>query len=125
MQKENRTFDTEGRLLDFAVDVINVTGVLPETKVGNHISEKLIHGVTSFAPVYGEAQGAGSRADFINKMKVCLQALRQTKIWLLMIERADLVRVPSKLEPVIDENEALIAIFAKSINTAQQKREKG
>lgn len=121
MQKENRAFDTEGRLLDFAVDVISVTGVLPETKVGSHISEKLIHGVSCSAPVYGEAQGAGSRADFIQKMKICLKALRQTKVWLLMVERAGLVRVPSKLEPVIEENEALIAIFAKSIKTAQHK----
>ena len=43
---------------------------------------------------------------------------------MLMIERANLVKSLSKLERVIEENEALIAIFAKSIKTAEQKGER-
>jgi len=57
-------------------------------------------------------------------MKVCLKELRETKIWLLMIIRAKLVKPASKLEPLIDENDELISIFVSSIKTAKQKDKK-
>jgi hypothetical protein len=54
-------------------------------------------------------------------METCLKNLRATKTWLLIIRQANLITPPSKMEPLIDENEALIAIFAKSVKTAKQK----
>jgi len=124
MSKETRIFDLEERLIDFAVRIIRIAESLPKTKVGNHIAGQLIRCGTSPAPNYGEAQSAESRADFIHKMKVCLKELRETKIWLLMIIRAKLVKPASKLEPLIDENDELISIFVSSIKTAKQKDKK-
>ena len=37
MSKDNKTFDPEDRLIDFAVRIIQVVESLPKTKVGNHI----------------------------------------------------------------------------------------
>ena len=34
----NKPYDLEERLIDFAVDVINVVEVLPNSKAGNHIA---------------------------------------------------------------------------------------
>jgi four helix bundle protein len=124
MSKESRIFDLEERLIDFAIRIIRIAESLPKTKVGNHIAGQLIRCGTSPAPNYGEAQSAESRADFIHKMKVCLKELRETKIWLLMIIRAKLVKPASKLEPLIDENNELISIFVSSIKTAKQKGKK-
>ncbi len=124
MSKESRIFDLEERLIDFAIRIIRIAESLPKTKVGNHIAGQLIRCGTSPAPNYGEAQSAESRADFIHKMKVCLKELRETKIWLLMIIRAKLVKPASKLEPLIDENDELISIFVSSIKTAKQKDKK-
>jgi len=121
MSKASRIFDLEERLIDFAIRIIRIAESLPKTKVGNHIAGQLIRCGTSPAPNYGEAQSAESRADFIHKMKVCLKELRETKIWLLMIIRAKLVKPVSKLEPLIDENDELISIFVSSIKTAKQK----
>jgi len=45
---------------------------------------------------YGEAQDAESRADFIHKMKVSLKELRETKIWLLITGKANLIKPASK-----------------------------
>ena len=111
-------------MIDFAIRIIRIAESLPKTKVGNHIAGQLIRCGTSPAPNYGEAQSAESRADFIHKMKVCLKELRETKIWLLMIIRAKLVKTASKLEPLIDENDELISIFVSSIKTAKQKDKK-
>jgi hypothetical protein len=36
MSKEDKEYDLEGRLIDFAVRIIEVARSLPKTKVGNH-----------------------------------------------------------------------------------------
>ena len=124
MSKESRIFDLEGRLIDFAVRIIRTAESLPKTKVGNHVAAQLIRCGTSPAPNYGEAQSAESRSDFIHKMKVSLKELRETRVWLLIIVRAKLIKPASKLEPLIEENNELISIFVTSIKTAKQKKKK-
>lgn len=81
--------DLEERLIDFAVRIINVVDALPNTKVGNHIAGQLLRSGTSPAPNYGEAQSAESRKDFVHKMKVALKELRETLIWLRIIQRKE------------------------------------
>ena len=105
---EDKSYDLEERLIDFAVRIIRMAESLPKTRVGNHIAGQLIRCGTSPAPNYGEAQSAESRADFVHKMKVCLKELRETRVWLLMIVRAKLITPVSKLESLIDENNELI-----------------
>lgn len=124
MPKDKKIFDLEERLIEFAVRIIRIAESLPKTKAGNHISGQLIRCGTSPAPNYGEAQGAESRSDFIHKMKVCLKELRETKVWLIMIVRANLIKQKSKLEPDINENDELISIFMTSIKTAKQNQGK-
>jgi len=123
MSKDNsRKFDLEERLIDFAVRILRMAESLPKTKAGSHIAGQLIRCGTSPGPNYGEAQAAESRADFVHKMKICLKELRETRIWLLIIVKAKLIKPASKLEPLIDENNELISIFVKSIKTAKQKK---
>ena len=122
--KTNKTFDLEDRLIDFAVRIIRIAEALPKTKIGNHIAGQIIRSGTSPAPNYGEAQSAESRSDFIHKMKLSLKELRETRVWLLMIIRASLIKPTSKLELLIDENNQLISIFVKSIDTARRKSKK-
>jgi len=123
-EKEDKLYDLEERLIDFAVRIIHMAESLPETKVANHIAGQLIRCGTSPAPNYGEAQGAESRADFIHKMKVCLKELRETRVWLLMIVRAKLIEPVSKLDALIRESNELISIFVSSIRTAKKRQEK-
>ncbi len=75
-------------------------------------------------PNYGEARDAESRADFIHKMKVSLKELRETKVWLLITRKANLILPASKLEPLIDESNQLISIFVASVKTAKQNKSK-
>ena len=92
MTKKNKEFNLEDRLIDFAVRILHVAESLPKTKAGNHIAGQLIRCGTAPAPNYGEAQDAESRADFIHKMKVSLKELRETRIWLLIIGKANLLK---------------------------------
>jgi len=124
MSKGNIKFDLEDRLIDFAVRIIEVVRSLPNTRIGNHIGRQLIRSGTSPAPNYGEAQGAESRSDFIHKVRICLKELRETKVWLMMIIRLNLIKSASRLYPLIDENEQLISIFMTSIKTAKENEYK-
>ena len=108
----------EERLIDFAVRIINVAESLPQSKVGIHISGQLIRSGTSPAPNYGEAQSAESRKDFIHKMKVSLKELRETLIWLKIIERKPLSD-PKKMKDILQECDELISIFVASVKTAE------
>jgi four helix bundle protein len=123
MSKENKTYDLEMRLIDFAERIIRIAEALPKSRAGNHIAGQLIRSGTSPAPNYGEAQSAESYSDFIHKMKVCLKELRETRIWLLMIIRASLINPASKLDSLIDENNQLISIFVTSIKTAKKNKQ--
>jgi four helix bundle protein len=124
MSKDRKNFDLEDRLIDFAVRIIRIAESLPKTKTGSHIAGQIVRCGTSSAPNYGEAQGAESQADFVHKMKLCLKELRETRVWLLMLVKANLIKPVSKLDSLIDENNQLISIFVKSIQTARQKRTK-
>ena len=122
MMKEPRIFDLEDRLIEFGVRIIRLAEALPKTKVGNHIAGQIIRSGTSPAPNYGEAHSAESRSDFIHKMQICLKELRETRVWLLMTAKANLVKSAAQLDPLIDENNQLISIFVISVKTARQKR---
>jgi len=126
MSKDSRQFDLEECLIDFAVRSLRTAETLPKTKAGSHIAGQLIRcGIPPYlggTPNYGEAQAAESRADFVHKMKICLKELRETRIWLLIIAKANLIKPSSKLEPFIDEKDELISIFVKSIKTAKQNK---
>ena len=123
-EEKEKIYDLEERLIDFAVRIIRMSESLPRTKVANHISGQLIRCGTSPAPNYGEAQGAESKADFIHKMKVCLKELRETRVWLLMIVRAKLIKPVSKLNSLIQENNELISIFVTSVKTVKKAKKK-
>ena len=124
MSKLKPTYDLEDRLIDFAVRTIRIAESLPKTKEGKHIAGQLIRCGTSPAPNYGEAQAAESRPDFIHKIKVSLKELRETKVWLRMIVRANLIKPASKVAPLLQENDELIGIFVTSIKTARENRRK-
>jgi len=91
-ENKNRKYDLENRLLDFSVHMINIVEALPNTRAGNHIAGQLIRCGTSPAPNYGEAQSAESRNDFIHKIKIVLKELRETNVWLNIIERKKLLK---------------------------------
>ena len=124
MSNEEKNYDLEERLIGFAVRIIQMAEFLPKTRVGKHIGGQVIRCGTSPAPNYGEAQSAESRSDFIHKMKIGLKELRETKVWLRMIVKANLINPASKLDPLLDENNQLISIFVTSINTARENMKK-
>ena len=118
--EKQKRYDLQSRLIDFAISVIRLIEKLPNTRVGNHIANQLVKSGTSPAANYGEAQGSESRSDFIHKIRIVLKELRETLVWLLIIQRLALIKPAESIGSIIAENNELISIFVSSIGTAQK-----
>lgn len=117
-----KKFDLHERLIDFAVTIIDVTDNLKTTKAGNHLSGQIVRSGTAPSLNYSEAQSAESRNDFIHKMSIVLKELRETHSCLKIIYKAKLyLKEEQNLEYSIKENDELISIFVKSIETSRSK----
>ena len=95
-----RPYDLEDRLLDFAVDVVELTESLPNTRAGNHIAGQLLRCGTSPLSNHGEVEAAESRKDFLHKLRICLKELRETKRWLRLGRRLKKLGEPQMCQHV-------------------------
>ncbi|MCF6268435.1 MAG: four helix bundle protein [Melioribacteraceae bacterium] len=119
---EQRKYDLEDRLIEYASKISDIVDTLPNTRLGNYLAGQMIRSGTSPALNYGEAQSAESQADFIHKMKVCLKELRETFIGLKLVKRKTMVDKSNLLENIMIENNELISIFVTSIKTAKNNK---
>ncbi len=111
--------ELEERLINFAVQIISLSGQVSKSKAGNHLIGQLLRSGTSPALNYAEAQGAESIKDFIHKLQIVLKELRETFVNLQIIDRSNLCRSNSQLEMTLKENDELIAIMVKSVKTSK------
>jgi four helix bundle protein len=121
MESKQNKFDLEDRLVDFACMCLEVCDLLPNTKTGQNLEYQLSKSSTASALVYGEAQAAESRADFIHKMKVVLKEIRESRVNLKIIKRKPVI-VNDKVDKAFSEANELMAIFLKSVETAKQNK---
>ncbi|RYD98551.1 MAG: four helix bundle protein [Sphingobacteriales bacterium] len=112
--------DLETRLIAFAARMVHISGRLPKTTAGRHFADQLVRSGTAPALLYGEAQGAESRADFVHKMKVALKELKETYVTLRVIALCGWIP-ETELAADLRENDELISIFVSSVKTAVGK----
>lgn len=117
----SRKYDLEDRLVDFTCRMIDVVEALPNTRAGNYIAAQLIRSCHSPTFNYGEVQAAESRSDFIHKLGICLKELKECRTALKIIHKKQLIPV-NRLTEIFKETEELIAIIAKSIETAKKNK---
>ena len=113
-------FDLEDRLVKFAISILDVCSKLPNNKLIASIESQLIRSGISPALMYGEAQAAESRADFIHKLGILLKELRESRISLRIILERHILE-DEATQKVFQECNELIGIFTASIGTAKAK----
>lgn len=119
---KGREYDLSERFVDYSVRIIALCDALPDSRAGRHVCSQLLRSGTSPAPNYAEAQSGESRADFIHKLKIALKELRESLVWLRVVERAKMVSPVDRLSPLIRETDELIAILLRSIDTARENQ---
>lgn len=119
--ENEKQFDLEERLLEYASRIIRLTESLNGTPSKNHISNQLLRSGTAALAHHGEAQAAESNKDFVHKLKIGLKELPETTRWLKLIARVPLIEKPDLILPLIQETDELERIFAASIRTLKAR----
>ncbi len=109
------------RLLDFAARIGKVVDALPDSRLGRHIASQLVRSGTSPAPNYEEGRAAESRKDFVHKLSIALKELRETRYWLKLILRTELIP-RGKVADILDESDQLCRILGQSLSTTKGTR---
>ena len=112
--------DIRERLVEFAVQVMDLCDELPKTAAGNHLSGQLLRSATSAAPNYAEARGAESSRDFLHKLGLALKELNESEVWLDMILRRRMAD-EEKAVRIRQECNELCRILAASVRTTASK----
>ena len=118
---DDREWNLEERLLEYAASIVKLTEKLVKTRAGNHVGGQLLRSGTSPYFNQGEAEASESRRDFIHKFSICLKELRESQRALRLIKRIPLVDPSSAVDALLRETDELIRIFKSSIKTASGK----
>jgi len=116
--------ELEDRLIKFSVSIIGMTKGLEDSFESQHLSKQIIRSGTATALLYGEAQGAPTKKDFIHKISLVLRELRETHINLRILNQTHLFKNQDLMNVILDENNQLISIFMKTYQTALQNESK-
>ena len=109
--------DIQERLIDFAVNIIQLSAELSKSSAEKHIAKQILRSGTSPAPNYAEARSAESSNDFIHKLKVALKELNETKVWLQIIFRSKMISA-NEYSDLLNECNELCKIINASVKTA-------
>src|SRR3954470_11834667 len=109
------------RLINFAARVGKVVDALPNMRMGRHVGGQLVRSATSPAPNYEEGCAAESRADFVHKLSISLKELRESRTWIRLIIKTEMLP-EHRLGELLDECNQLCKIIAQSIVTAKENK---
>ena len=110
--------DIQERLIDCAVEVMELRDALPKTFAGRHIVEQLFRAGTAGAANYAEARGSESKNDFIHKLGIVRKELNESLVWLRLVERRKLVPGDT-VQKAAAECDELCKIISASRKTAE------
>lgn len=114
---ENKSI-ISAKTFEFALQIIELYVQLIEEKEFV-ISKQLLRSGTSIGANVEEANAGFSKKDFIYKMSIASKEARETRYWLLLLEKSNLTKVP--IEDYIDEVNHIINILTKIVKTSMEK----
>jgi len=120
-EREEKKQRLKKRLKQYALRILLLYESLPKTGAVHVISHQLVRSGTSPGAQYAEACRAKSDADFISKSEGALQELEESLYWLELLIEGNFV-AESKLKPLCEETDELIAIFVSMVVKVKQKK---
>lgn len=107
------------RTKDFSLRIIRLIKAMPKDLASATIARQVIRSGTSVAANYRAACIAKSRADFVNKLRICSEEADETQLWIELIIESEILPA-EQLNPLLQEAHELTSIFLSSIKTAKQ-----
>ena len=111
------TAELKARTKEFALRVIRLVDVMPNSVEGRAIANQIMRSATSVAANYRAACRARSRAEFIAKIGLVEEEADETAFWLEIVVDAN-IRTEKQIAPLQKEANELVAIMAASRKSA-------
>ena len=108
------------RTMTFAVRVLTLVEALPRGVAGRTIANQLARSGTSVAANYRAAIRGKSRADFANKINICLEETDECACWIELAMRKGLL-TSRRLQPLLNEAVELTCIFNATLSSTRDK----
>lgn len=102
---------------DFAIAIIRLYKKLIEAKEFV-VSKQLLRSGTSIGANIEEALAGQSKKDFLHKMSIALKEARETRYWLKLLDKSQVVLIDYK--NYLMEIESIINILTKIVKTSSQ-----
>ena len=102
----------------FALRIIRLCRCVPRTPESRVISYQLLRSGTSVAANYRAACRARSSAEFVAKLGLVLEEADESLFWLELLVEAGII-THIRIECLLAEANALVAIFVASLKTAK------
>jgi four helix bundle protein len=112
----NAPRDMQERAMEYALRVIRLYRHLQKQKDGAGwvIGKQLLRSATSIGANISEAKSGESRADFVHKYSIAQKEARESFYWLTLLLKSESLEA-SRLQPLLDESNELIAIITRII----------
>jgi four helix bundle protein len=101
----------------FALEIISLYKQLQGEKE-YVLSKQLLRSGTSIGANIEEALAGQSRRDFLAKMAIASKEARETRYWLLLLQKSKLTKVD--LKPAISQVESLMKILTSIVKTTAE-----
>jgi len=103
---------------EFSLEIIKLYKILKDNKE-YIISKQILRSGTSIGANVNESISAQTKKDFITKMSLASKEARETKYWLLLLQKSQLIKFDYNI--YIDKIEEIIKILTAIVKTSQQK----
>jgi four helix bundle protein len=111
--------DLSERTKVFALRLVRLFAALSSNTEAQVLGKQLLPCGTSVGANYREAHRSRSKAEFISKIGDCLKELDESSYWLDLLVESELLSA-SRLAPLQDECNQLIAIFTTVVKKAKK-----
>ena len=118
MSDERPRQDLRLRTKKYALRIIKMCSLLPDSREGRILGNQVFRSGTSVGANYREAYRARSRAEFISKVGDSQKELEETIYWLELLVDSGTVK-PKKLSLLLLESDELMAIFSAIIKRSK------
>ena len=114
--------DLPDRTFEFARRIVRLCRYLDARPgVSRTLANQLLRSGTSVGANVEEGQASQSEADFISKYSIACKEARETHYWLRLLSATELVE-SSRIEPLLQESDELIAILTSIIKKLRAKK---
>lgn len=110
MKNKDFSKNLEDRTKKFAISIIRLSALLPNTTEARVIRNQVTKSGTSIGANYREANRSRSKADFSHKIKICESEASETLYWLEIIKELDWTE-KERVNLIHKECSEILAIF--------------